>query len=118
MNSVKWTKCGNGLDWCPLERLNLESVTGAGVYIIWHDGNPGRVVYVGQADPISSRLSSHRNDPRILKYNQVGTLRVTWAAVPANQRDGVERFLANEWNPLVGSAYPSVQPLVVNSPWA
>jgi hypothetical protein len=113
MLTVKWVKCGN--DWCPLATVNLSKVTTAGVYIIWHRGNPSRVVYVGQGD-IVGRLTSHRGDKRIQAYAAQG-LRVTWASVPAAQRDAVERYLADQWKPLVGDAHPNVVPLAVNSPW-
>lgn len=115
MLSVKWLACGD--HWCSLENLNLQTVTENGVYIIWHEGNPGRVVYVGQGAPIADRLGAHRNDTRITAYRKHGTLRVTWASVPAAQRDGVERYLADKWSPLVGDAHPNVQGIAVNSPW-
>lgn len=115
---VVWQKCGNDGHWCSLEDLDLDSVGEvAGVYMIWHTGTPGRVVRIGQGAPIKSRLSAHRNDKEILAYRNLGTLRVTWAAVPALHRDNVERYLANTWPPLVGSAFPDVLPLAVNSPW-
>jgi hypothetical protein len=115
--NVTWVKCGNGENWCPLETLNLDSVSdAAGVYIIWHEGNPGRVVRVGQGSPIKNRLSKHRNDNEILYYGRNGTLRVTWASVSWSQRDGVERYLAETWHPLVGEAFPDVMPIAVNSP--
>lgn len=117
---VTWVKCGSGtsLNWCPLEKVNLADVETTGVYIIWHDGNPGRVVRVGQGI-IKDRLSAHRNDRRILAYRQNGTLRVTWASVPYQfQRDGIEKYLAQTWVPLVGDAYPDVLPIAVNSPWS
>ena len=75
-----------------------------------------RVVRVGQGD-IATRLGEHRNDPEILAYAKLGTLRVTWASVPANQRDGVEAYLADTWNPLVGERFPNVAPITVNSPF-
>ena len=114
---LEWTKC-QANNWCPLETLNLDSLGNvAGVYVIWHEGNPSRTVYVGQGDPIKNRLGQHRNDPRILAYRKFGTLRVTWAAVSSNQRDGVERYLADLLHPLVGDAHPNVLPIAVNSPW-
>jgi len=118
MLSVYWFKCGKApnVDWCSLENLNLETVTESGVYVIWHQGNPGSVVYIGQGNPISGRLSSHRNDRRILAYKAKG-LRVTWASVPVAQRDGVERCLADTWRPLVGDAHPDARPIEVNSPF-
>jgi hypothetical protein len=117
MLTVNWIKCGDDSHWCSLEKLDLSTVSANGVYIIWHDGDPGRVVYVGQGAPVSDRLSTHRNDKRILEYAKKGTLRVTWASVPAAQRDGVERYLADKWSPLVGDAHPDVAPIAVNSPW-
>lgn len=117
---VKWVKCSNDSEhWCSLEALDLDSVgEAAGVYVIWHEGNPGRVVRIGQGDPIKKRLSAHRNDTDITVYGLRGTLKVTWAAVSSAHRDGVERYLAEKWKPLVGDAFPDVEPIAVNSPWS
>lgn len=116
--TINWAKCGDDKHWCSLEALDLDSVGDiGGVYIIWHDGNPSRVVRIGQGDPIKNRLGSHRNDKTILSYRKMGRLRVTWASVPLVQRDGVERYLADTWLPLVGEAFPDVEPIAVNSPW-
>jgi hypothetical protein len=112
---VNWIRSDNN-NWCKLETVNLSGVTASGVYIIWHTGAPGKVVYVGQG-AISPRLIAHRSDTRIQAYKRSGALRVTWAAVPASQRDGVEGYLANKWNPLVGDAHPIAAPIAVNSPW-
>ena len=113
MISVAWVKCADGADWCPLETVDLSKVNATGVYVIWHSGNPAQVVRVGQGD-IAARLTSHRADPNILKDRGSGTLFVTWAAVPAHQLDGVERFLANQYSPLVGDAFPNAAPIRVN----
>ena len=109
--NVNWVKCGE--NWCGLKNLNMKSVTGSGVYIIWYNGNPGRVVRIGQGD-IANRLTAHRKDPQITQYDD---LRVTWASVAPYQRDGVERYLADHWTPLVGDAFPAVAPIEVNSPF-
>jgi hypothetical protein len=111
---VTWIKCV-GDQWCSLELVKLTDVTAQGVYIIWHGGNPSKVVRVGQGD-IAKRVGAHRFDREILAYKKNG-LYVTWASVPAAQRDGVERYLADRWSPLVGDAYPNVFPLAVNDPW-
>ena len=115
MLSATWLKCNSG-NWCSFSNLDLSTVDEEGIYIIWHTGNPGKVVYVGQGD-VASRLRTHRDDPRITRYAQYGTLRVTWANVSVAYRDGIERYLADKWNPLVGDAHPDATPLVVNSPW-
>ena len=116
---VTWIKCGGDGHWCSLEDLNLDGIGDtAGVYIIWHEGNPARVVRVGQGNPIKDRLSAHRSDKEILAYNKKGTLRVTWAAVPLAQRNGVEMYLADHWTPLVGDVFPDALPIAVNSPWS
>lgn len=114
---VKWFKCGDDGHYCDLKNLDLAKVIEMGVYIIWHEGDPARVVRIGQGD-VGARLAVHRKDAEILAYAKKGTLRVTWAAVPAAQRDGVERHLADQWPPLVGDAFPDVAPLAVNSPFA
>lgn len=115
MQQLSWVKC-NSNNWCPFSTVNLNDVTTQGVYIIWHEGNPGKVVYVGQGD-VAARIKAHRNDSALTKYAQHGELRVTWASVAAQSRDGVERYLANTWSPLVGDAHPDATPIAVNSPW-
>jgi hypothetical protein len=115
MLNLQWVK-SQAETWLEFQTFNINSVDADGVYIIWHGGNPGRVVYVGQGD-VKSRLQAHRNNTEITKYAKDGTLYVTWASVPAHQKDGVERYLANTWNPLVGDAHPDVTPIAVNSPW-
>lgn len=114
MTTLSWVKCGS--DWCPFETVDLSNVKTFGVYVIWHQGNPARVVRIGQGD-IAARLSSHQRDRQILAYRANGNLKVTWAAVSASQADGVERHLANAWSPLIGDAFPNVTPIAANSPW-
>lgn len=117
MIDLNWQRCGDDRHFCSLEILNLSGITSeGGVYIIWHSGDPSRVVRVGQGD-IPDRLSAHRNNPEILSYGSQGTLKVTWANVPLHLRDGVERYLADHWHPLVGDAFPDAVPIEVNSPW-
>lgn len=115
MTSVTWTKCKDDV-WCNLIRVNLEPVATSGVYIIWHGGDDPQVVRVGQGN-IADRLGDHRNDLDILDYSSRGGLFVTWAVVPAGQRDGVERFLADQLSPLVGEVFPDAEPVAVNLPW-
>src|SRR5262249_12958427 len=117
MDTLVWIKATDN-DWLFFESFaNLETVATTGVYIIWHGGQTPRVVYVGQGD-ICARLTVHRKDKIITAYNQFGTLRVTWAAVPAAKMDGVERYLADRLQPLVGNRHPDASPIPVNLPWA
>ena len=108
---LTWVTCqGQGAlqppVWCELNRLDLSTIRETdGVYVIWHGGNPGRVVRVGQGN-IANRLSAHRNDPQITAYARFGTLFVTWAAVPAAQLDGVERYPGDLLRPQVAGAFP------------
>ena len=112
--NLVWRKC-EGNTWCSFEGVNAEAINIDGVYIIWHGETNPRVVYVGQG-VVADRIADHRQDHRILHYSQFG-LFVTWAAVAWAERDGVERYLADSWNPLVGGAHPVATPIVVNSPW-
>ena len=110
--TVKWIKC-RGNVWCQLDKLNFQTVSGSGVYIIWSGTN---TIYVGQGI-IDDRLAAHLDDPRIKPYNTPYKLMATWAIVPANQRDGIERYLADTLKPLVGSSHPNATPIPVNLPW-
>lgn len=87
----------------------------SGVYVVWHGGPSPATVYVGQGN-ISERISHHRSSTDILKYSHLG-LFVTWAHVPINLQDGVERFLADQLKPKEGSIHPHAQPVAVNFPW-
>ncbi len=112
MLTVQWIKSQAGT-WLELETFDLKTASGSGVYVIWHEAQPGRVVKVGQGD-IRDRLTAHRNDNAILYYRSRGTLRVTWAIVPATQLGGVERYLADSYSPLIGDRFPDVAPIAVN----
>ena len=111
MATVTWVKCTGGV-WCGLERLNLNTVTGSGVYVIWA-GN--KWVYVGQGD-IASRVQVHKNASTILGYRDIGRLMVTWAVLPASQMDGIERYLADTLMPAEGEQHPVALPIPVNLP--
>jgi len=113
---LAWTQDYDGT-WHKLQEVDLGAVVTTGVYIIWHEGNPARVVRVGQGD-IAFRLTEHRFNPMISRYRRFGTLRVTWARVPPNHIDAVERYLADRLRPLVWDRYSIVQPIPVNSPFA
>jgi len=115
--NISWVKLTTG-GWPDLELVNLDNANTGGVYVIWHTGRPGRYVKVGQANDIATRLSSLRANPAILTYRAHGGLRVTWATVPASDRDGVERFLGDRLKPLVADRFPDVQPIPVNLPHA
>ncbi len=114
MNLI-WIKCERNA-WCSFEGVNTEAINTDGVYIIWHGGDNSRVVYVGQG-VVADRIVAHRQNSDILYYRKFGGLFVTWAAVALADQDGVERYLADSWNPLVGGAYPVATPIAVNSPW-
>lgn len=115
---INWIKC-DGQQWCNFLALNLAHPhfnNLEGVYLIWHGGTNSWVVRVGQGN-IRDRLNAHRQDTEILKYKDLG-LYVTWAEVSSMQRDGIERYLGEKWNPKVGTKFPDASPIQVNSPWA
>lgn len=116
MMEIIWKTCGNDGHWCNFKNLTLP-LTGnpSGVYIIWCERNPSRAVRIGQGN-ISDRLEKHRSNLAILKLGKNRTLRVTWAAVRESQRDGVERYLADQYNPILGDTFPDVAPIPVNLP--
>ena len=113
---LSWNRCTNG-NWCNLEYIDLSKISVIGVYVIWHGAPNPKVVRVGQGD-VSSRLNDHRNSNEVMKYKTNGGLYVTWANVPSNLLGGVEVFLGNLFQPLVGVRFPNVTPIPVNSPFA
>ncbi len=115
---LNWIRCGEQQLWCQLEAVDLTHShfdNLGGVYIIWHGGTSPATVRVGQG-MIRDRLTAHRNDVAITKYRDQG-LFVTWAKVPVDQRDGVERYLADRLQPEVGTVFPGATPVPVNLPW-
>src|SRR5579885_3656927 len=116
--NITWNKC-QGEVWGHLNRVDLSHGhfdRMEGVYVIWHGGPDPKTVRVGQGI-IKDRLAAHRNDPDIQAHS-AKELFVTWAAVAASARDGVEAFLAEALKPLVGDRFPDVAPVAVNLPWA
>lgn len=114
---LKWIKCQSDV-WCKLNFVNLNHDhfnNRRGIYIIWHGGSEPAVVYVGQGN-IKDRIVQHRDNQQIQRYAHLD-LYVTWATVSAEYRDGVERYLADNWDPKVGAAHPIADPIEVNSPW-
>jgi len=110
--TVQWIKCVGNV-WCRLLDVDLSGIGDvAGVYAIW-DGR-GQWIRVGQG-VIRDRLSAHRGDPAILRFRD-NILYVSWASVAAGQRDGVEAYLAQQCNPLVGERFPNRMPIPVNLP--
>lgn len=99
--------------WHALKSVDLENAKIYGVYVIWHEGDPGRVVSVGQGN-IRDRLKFQRRNPEVQKFAKYGELRVMWAAVPGHQVDGVERYLAERLRPLIGDVRPDATPIAVN----
>jgi hypothetical protein len=114
MLTLKWKQMPGG-GWYPLEGYNFSEIELVGVYFIWCDGNPSVAVRAGQGR-IGARISVHKSDPDIMRHRSRGTMRVTWAEVPAEHLDRVERYLADYYRPIEGDRYPDVVPLVVNLP--
>ncbi len=111
---LDWGTCGESGAWCRLLSLNTEHQLFdgmVGVYVIWQAKGP--VIRIGQGN-IRDRVNAHKHDRDIIEYSN---LYVTWARVQHSQLDGVERYLANELNPIVGEQFPNASPINVNLPW-
>ena len=112
---IEWIKC-DGDVWCDFLYLNLRNEHFDdlnGVYIIFLIYPKIITVRVGSGN-IRERLNDHRNNNEILEYQN---LKVTWARVNANQMEGVEKFLADTLDPLIGERFPDRTPIPVNLPW-
>lgn len=111
---VTWRRCESH-KWHALDGLALSKVHDVGVYMVWYAGNPGRVVCMGQG-PVAEELARVRADEGVMRFAARGPLLVTWAPVSARRVDGVERYLAGAWPPLIDRPRPDVAPIEVNSP--
>ena len=102
--------------WYPyLDGFNYSSF---GVYILWQQPNSySKIIYAGQGW-IKHRFSTHRGDPRIVKYSRSGhPLYVAWAEVPdINLVDGIENYIHDSLNPLEVRLSPRANPVLVNLP--
>ena len=116
MITLDWITCGGDDHWCSLERVALDNLDVIGIYLIWHEGVPSRIVKIGRGN-IAERLSELQRDPEILAYSRKGKLRVTWASAPAAQLEGILRHLMEKWRPPVLTLYAEVEAIEVNSPW-
>jgi hypothetical protein len=101
--------------WCTLEEVGLSRVRTTGVFMVWYAGDPGRVVCVGQGD-IAARLKELKEDKALSAYKAKGDLLVTWAEVSPARIDGIERYLAETWPPLIAGRTPEAASIEVNSP--
>lgn len=109
---IQWNKCQNDI-WCSFKNVNLdhELFNGLkGVYIIWSND---KVIRLGSGI-IKDRITDHRTNTEIAQYPD---LKVTWAKVNANQMEGVEKYLADIINPVIGERFPDRTPIKVNLPW-
>jgi hypothetical protein len=109
---LNWTSSSLELDAVRPETLKAE-----GVYIIYQAGNPPRSVYVGKGH-IGKRLTALKTDKRFDKIRSTGKLLVTYAAVPAQDQEGVEKYLARLLAPSVEERRPDTREIAVNTPFA
>lgn len=110
--NLNWIKCQNGI-WCDFLKVNLEHKHFndlKGVYIIWSNKT---TVRLGSGE-IKERIAEHRNNVEITKYSN---LKITWVQIHANQMEGVEKYLAEILDPIVGERFPDRTPIEVNLPW-
>lgn len=117
MKQLSWVKSIDG-KWLNLVNLDLTNIHAVGVYIIWHGGENPRIVRVGQGN-IASRLTAHRMNHQIMRFSDFGPLMVTWADVAdPMERGGIERFMAQQFKPIIKDRVPAVHPVVAASPFA
>ncbi len=111
MMHLSWTTS----EWLSLSEIERSRLDVFGVYIIWHGGPAPRVVYIGHGN-IAQRLKAHGDDPVVLAYRVYGELLVTWAGVPMEMIDGIEKYLSSRWPELIRDELLDVAPIVVNVP--
>lgn len=94
-----------------LWQANSPKTDVTGVYILWRETAPV-VLYVGQGN-VLQRLQDHDRDPIL---NQYGDWFVSWAKAPAERLGGIERYLADIFQPAVGERHSTDPHIPVNLP--
>lgn len=101
--------------------VDLSSIRTDGVYVIYQPGSaltPPRTIYVGQG-VVADRLGQHRTNQTMKALDtRTPRLYVAFAAVSVMNRDGVEAWLADRLQPMLGDAHPTAMPVAVNLPFA
>lgn len=114
---LDWVRC-SGNTWCNLNRLDLSHdyfKRFEGVYIVWFGDSPKTVVCVGHGN-IGDRLCARRLQREVVEHEHFG-LKVTWAAVGPDFREGVAHYLAVEFKPAIDDKLPDFEAVEVNLPW-
>ncbi|MFK8027838.1 MAG: hypothetical protein AB8C40_07245 [Gammaproteobacteria bacterium] len=110
--SVKWAKYRTQ-GWCKLNTLNLEQVKASGNFIIWKPQNKNNVIRIGHGH-VANELQALRNNSLIARYGD--DLLVTWASVQERYRDGVERYLYEQYSPISVDRVTNARLVYVNMP--
>lgn len=117
MIKLTWAKTPEN-KWFALQKWDFSEIKTVGVYHIWCIGTDRKYNVRSGQGIIGARLTAHKGDAGITKHAKNGTLFVTWAEVPADLLDGVERFLADHYKPVEGDRYPDVEPIQATLPGA
>ena len=110
--SVKWAKYKTQ-GWCKLNTLNLEQVRTDGVFVIWKPQDKYNVIRIGQGH-VASELQTLRNNSTIARFG--ADLLVTWASIKQQDRDGVERYLYEQYSPISVERVTNARLVYVNLP--
>jgi len=110
--SVKWAKYKKQ-GWCKLNSLNLDQVRTNGVFVIWKPQDRNNVIRIGQGH-IASELQALRNTATVARFG--ADLLVTWASIQQQYRDGVERYLYEQYSPISVERVANARLVYVNLP--
>ena len=110
--SVKWAKYKKQ-GWCKLNTLNLDQVRASGNFIIWKPQNKNNVIRIGHGH-IADELQALRNNSLMAKFGD--DLFVTWAPVQEQYRDGLERYLYEQYSPVSVDRVANARLVYVNMP--
>jgi hypothetical protein len=111
---LDWHKNVDGR-WCRFDDVDSGLLQGAGVFVIWKNGNGvqvSAVLYVGRG-LLRDEYLRCRRDPLFYRSE---SLYVTWTTVSTQALDPVAAYLYQNLRPIWGEVVPSVPPTPVNLP--
>lgn len=117
---INWVVDSFGNKFFEFKEQNIDTIDDEliGIYIIWYKDFKisERVRRVGQGT-IKARLKEHIKNPEITKYSFKINILFSYAKIPQNLCNGIERYLGMTLLPKVGERFPDTNPIKVNFPW-
>ena len=111
---VQWSKNKNN-EWSSLMYTDFSLLLNSGVSIVWwyDNGNPPLILSIQKSGVLAIDIDKYRSNELVVSY--LNPL-VTWAYIPSQYLNGVEKYLYDHYKPVIKQSLPKIDPIQVNLP--